>query len=413
MNLNKKNIADIPDYEYLGKRVLVRTDFNVPQNPDGTVSSDYRIVESLPTIQYLLARQAKVILVSHLGRPKGKPDPKYSMWPVFEVLQQYLPDASLRFCEATSGETVNRAVDNLQPGEVLLLENIRFEPGETENDPELAKCLASFTDIYVNDAFGAAHRAHASTEGVAHHVPVKVAGLLMKRELSALAILIKSPETPFTAIIGGSKVSSKIGVLSQLLKHVTNLVIGGGMVFTFLKAKGMSVGSSLVEDDFLETAHQLMKEAEANDKIIVFPKDVVVADRFAPDAQHQVVPVTHIPDGWMGLDLGPESTERIVEVVKNSKTVFWNGPIGVFEFPAFAESTRAVAEALAEGTRQQYLATVLGGGDTQAAIEAFGYTPEQFTHVSTGGGATMELIEGKELPGIAVLEDKLPVITGA
>lgn len=408
MNLDKKSIKDLDFNVLQGKRVLVRTDFNVPLSPDGIITSDYRIQASLPTLRYLLENQARVILVSHLGRPKGQVDPKYSLKPVAEALREFLPAVTINFLEVPIGEATIEAVDLLQPGQILILENIRFEPGESKNDPVLAKQLANLTDIYVNDAFGAAHRAHASTEGITHYLPVKVAGLLMQQELSALNLLLHSPEKPFTAIIGGSKVSTKIGVLSNLLKTVTNLVIGGGMIFTFLKAKGLEVGSSLVEDDFVETAAQLLKEAEANDKVVVLPKDIVVADRFAADAQHQVVAMNHIPQGWMGLDIGPESIERVQEVLQNSRTVFWNGPLGVFEFPAFAPGTRTIAEEIAKLTQEDFLTSILGGGDTQAAIEQFGIDESQYTHVSTGGGATLELLEGKELPGVVALEDKIP-----
>lgn len=412
MNMNKKSITDLADADIHGKRVVIREDFNVPLTPEGEVASDYRIRESLPTLQYLLERKARVIIISHLGRPKGEVDPKYSLKPVVESLRRLLPDRTITFAPVPTGAPVVEAVNKLQPGEILVLENIRFEPGETRNDPALAQQLAALADIYVNDAFGTAHRAHASTEGIARYVPVKVAGLLMKRELSALSIILKSPDKPFTAIIGGSKVSTKIGVLSNLLRHVNNLVIGGGMVFTFLKAKGYNIGASLVEDEHVETALQLMKEAESQDRIIVLPKDIVVADRFAVDAQHQVVPINHIPDGWMGLDLGPESTERIESVLKNSKTVFWNGPLGVFEFPPFAKSTKAIAESIATLTHEGFLTSVLGGGDTQAAIDQFGIDPSSYTHVSTGGGATMELLEGRTLPGVDILDSKIASISG-
>ncbi len=408
----KKSITDLPDSAFDGKRVLVRTDFNVPQNPDGSISSDYRIRESLPTLEYLLQRQARVIVMSHLGRPKGAPDPKYSLKPVYERLKSLLPNATVLWSDAVTGPTVKAQVDELRPGSVLLLENVRFEPGETKNDPALAKELASYADIYVDDAFGAVHRAHSSTAGVADALQEKVAGLLLTRELKALHVLMTSPDRPYTAIIGGSKVSTKIDVLMELLKSVNNIVIGGGMVFTFLKAKGYDVGNSLVEDDYIETAKKLMDEAQARDKAIVLPQDVVIADKFAADANVQIVTCGSIPDGWMGLDLGPESTERIIGVIKNSKTVFWNGPLGVFEFPAFAKSTEIVARTLAQLTQEGLICSVLGGGDTQAAIELFGLTPDRFTHVSTGGGATLELLEGKALPGIVALNDKVPTATG-
>jgi phosphoglycerate kinase len=409
----KASITDLPDNTYSGKRVLVRTDFNVPLSPDGKVASDLRIRETLPTLDYLLQRGARVIIASHLGRPKGTVDESARMKSVTDELQGLMPGVTIRYVPQVVGSEVTAAVNELKPGEILVLENVRFEPGETKNDPAFAKQLAELADIYVNDAFGTAHRAHASTEGVAHLVPVKVAGLLMQRELTSLAMILQDPAKPFTAIVGGSKVSTKIGVLETLLQKVNNIVIGGGMLFTFLKAKGFPIGSSLVEDDCLEIANQLVQKAETLDRIIVQPKDVVIADRFAADAQHQVVPVNQIPDGWMGLDLGPESTERIIEVIKNSKTVFWNGPLGVFEFPEFARSTQAVAEAIATLTEKGLLTSVLGGGDTLAALDAFGIDPSRYTHVSTGGGATLELMEGKELPGVAALDDKVPSATGA
>ncbi len=408
MNLDKKSLLDLSDHELQDKRVLVRADLNVPLHEDGTVASDYRVRETLPTLRYLVERKARVFVVTHLGRPKGQPEDKYRVKPVVEALQRLMPDTKVHYATGTVAETVAEWREKLPPGEILLLENIRFEPGETRNDMDLARQLASFADIYVNDAFGAAHRAHASTEGVARFVPVKVAGLLMQKELSALSGILHSPDKPFTAIIGGSKVSTKLEVLQQLIRQVNNLVIGGGMVFTFLKAKGYEVGSSLVEDEHIQTALDLMKDAEAHDKVIVLPKDIVVADKFAADAEVQTVSCQHIPEGWMGLDLGPDTINRIAEVVKNSKTVFWNGPLGVFEFPAFAEATRSTASCIAKLTQQDMLTSVIGGGDTQAAIEQFGMNPADFTHVSTGGGATMELIEGKELPGIVALEDKVP-----
>lgn len=409
----KMSIEDLSDSMYAGARVLVRTDFNVPLNPDGSIANDARIRETLPTLKYLLNRQARVIIVTHLGRPKGQVDTTLRLGPVVDNLRALLPNVAVQYVEESVGAKATEAVNALKPGEILVLENIRFEPGETKNDPELAKKLAEMTDIYVNDAFGAAHRAHASTEGVAHFVPNKVAGLLMQRELYALTVLLREPEKPFTAIVGGSKVSTKIDVLSRLLKQVNNLVIGGGMVFTFLKAKGYPVGNSMVEEEHIETARQLMKEAEATDRIIVLPKDILVADRFMPDAKRQVVPVSQIPDGWMGLDLGPESIERIVDVVKNSKTVFWNGPLGVFEFPAFAKATQEASACIATQTRNGFITSILGGGDTLAAIEKFGLPYEAFTHVSTGGGAMLEMMEGKELPGVTVLDDKTVCVTGA
>ncbi len=408
----KKCITDLPDSAYAEKSVLVRTDYNVPLDEKGNITSDYRIQQSLPTLEYLLKRNAKVIIVSHLGRPKGTVVEKLRLKPVAEALQKLLTNTVVHYSDTCIGQAVTEKVNTLKPGEILILENIRFEPGETQNDPVLAKQLAALADIYVNDAFGAAHRAHASTEGITHDVPINVAGLLVERELSTLLPLLKNPDKPFTAIIGGSKISTKIDVLSQLLTQVNTMVIGGGMVFTFLKALDYNIGNSLLEEEHIETARNLMKQAETMDKIIVLPKDIVIADQFSADAKHQVVAANAIPDGWIGMDLGPQSTQHIETVLKNSKTVFWNGPLGVFEFPAFAKSTQAVAETLAELTEKRYLKSILGGGDTQAAIDQFQISPSSFTHVSTGGGATLELLEGKALPGIEALDNKIPTTSG-
>jgi len=404
----KRALTDLPDSQLAEKRVLMRVDFNVPLSPEGTVTSDHRIRETLPTLHYLLQRGARIILMSHLGRPKGAPDPQFSLKPVALALQALLPQTPVRFVPTVIGPEAKSAVEALAPGEILLLENIRFEPGETKNDPELAKTLAQYADIYVNDAFGAAHRAHASTEGVAHLVPTKVAGLLMQQELTQLGQLLQAPQQPFVAIIGGSKVSSKIGVLNQLMNHVSHLVIGGGMVFTFLKAQGLPVGSSLVEDEFVQTARDLMTKAQAEGKTIWLPTDIEIADAFSADANHKTVPANAIPDGWMGLDIGPDSAQSLSQLLAQAKTVLWNGPLGVFEFPAFAMGTRTVADTLVQLTASGQVVSVLGGGDTQAAIGAFGMDKSAFTHVSTGGGASLELLEGKTLPGVAILEDKTP-----
>lgn len=405
----KRSITDIPTSELTHKRVLVREDLNVPMNEDGSIASDFRIREALPTLEYLLKNQAKVILATHMGRPKGKPDDAFRLKPIAERLQSLLGGIKVHYVTSIVGPEVDAALATMQAGELLILENIRFEAGETENNPEFAQKLASYADIYVNDAFGTSHRAHASTEGVAHYVPVKVAGLLMQKELLAMSQIVEHPKHPFTAIIGGSKVSTKINVLNNLLPKVDTLVIGGGMIFTFLKAQGLSVGNSLVEIEYLETAKALLNQALSLGKTILIASDIVIADKFDKDANHQTVAANQILDGWMGLDIGPESQKALVETIKNSKTVFWNGPLGVFEFPAFAAGTEIVAKTLVDATQNNGLITVLGGGDTQAAIKQFGYLSKDFTHVSTGGGASMEFIEGKVLPGIAVLDEKIAV----
>ncbi len=399
----KRTIRELTDLH--GQRALVRVDFNVPLDENKRITDDSRIRESLPTIRYLLERGARVILVSHLGRPKGQVNPEYSLKPVVDRLQELLPTVSVEKASAVFNTEVQVAAERMQPGSVLVLENVRFEPGEEKNDSELANKLASLADIYVNDAFGAAHRAHASTEGIAHFVKTSVAGLLMEKEINALSGLLQNPEKPFTAIIGGSKVSTKITVLETLLEKVNTLVIGGAMIFTFLKAQGFSVGQSKVEDDYLETANTLLTKAQEKGVSVLLPSDVVVADAFSNEANKEVIPVDKISEGWMGLDVGPDSIQKIAQVLAQSRTVLWNGPMGVFEFPNFAAGTEAVARTLAHLTKEETLKSVLGGGDTVAAIAQFGMSHEDFTHVSTGGGASLEFIEGKTLPGIAVLQD--------
>ncbi len=403
---SKKAITELAESAFRGKRVLVRLDLNVPLNPDGSIASDYRIQAALPTLRYLLDRHAKVIVMSHLGRPKNGPEAKYSLQPVVQRLEQLLPDILVSFWKQSplDAETAH-AIEQMEAGHLMVLENIRFEPGETRNDPDLSRLLASFADIYVNDAFGAAHRAHASTEGLTHFVPLSLAGLLMKKELTMLGQLVASPERPLTAIIGGSKVSTKIGVMENLLPQVDTVVIGGGMIFTFLKAQGLAVGSSLVEPDYLALAANLLAQAKQSQTRIMLPTDIVIADRFEAGAQVQTVHASEIPEGWMGLDIGPNSAEEIAAILTDSKTVFWNGPLGVFEFPAFAEGTRKVAQVIAKRTQSGKLVSILGGGDTEAALDQFGIATDQYTHVSTGGGATLELLEGKSLPGITALAD--------
>ncbi len=393
----------IDDLEVKGKRVLVRVDFNVPLKEDEqgnlVVADDTRIREALPTIRALMQAGAKVILMSHLGRPKGQPDPKYSLAPVARRLEELL-GVRVRFVSNIVGEAVRQAINSMPEGGVILLENTRFHPGETKNDPELARQLAELADVYVNDAFGSAHRAHASTEGVAHYVKQAAMGYLMKREVEYLSRLLENPEHPFVAILGGAKVSDKIGVIKNLLPRVDRLLIGGAMSYTFLKALGHSVGASRVEEDRLEEARQLYEAAQGK---ILLPVDHVVAPEFSNEAPSQVVE-GDIPDGLMGLDIGPKTIERYREEILQARTVVWNGPMGVFEMPSFARGTFAIAEALAEATDRGAL-TVVGGGDSVAAITQAGYA-DRVSHVSTGGGAMLEFLEGKELPGLVALTEK-------
>jgi phosphoglycerate kinase len=389
--MNKKTIRDI---DVKGKRVLVRVDFNVPLK-DGSVADDRRIRAALPTIQYLLDQDAAVVLMSHLGRPKGEPKPELRMDPVAERLSELLgkPVTKLDDCV---GVAVENAVNAMKPGDVILLENTRFKPGETKNDPMLADGLARLGDVYVNDAFGTAHRAHASTAGVAQHLP-SVAGFLMEKELNYLGQTLADPERPFLAVLGGAKISDKIGFIQNLLSQVDSLLIGGGMANTFFKAEGLSVGDSLVEDEALDTARELLESA--GDRLVL-PVDCVIADRF--EAEAQVVPVDQVPDGWRILDIGPATVAHFSNRLAAANTVVWNGPMGVFEFPRFAEGTFAVARALAGLERAT---TIIGGGDSAAAVEQSGLA-DDMSHISTGGGASLEFLEGKELPGVAALMDK-------
>lgn len=394
--MKKRTIRDV---DVAGRRVLVRVDFNVPLDEQGRVTDDRRIRESLPTVRYLLDRGASVVLMSHLGRPGGRVVESLRMVPVGERLAQLLarPVQVLPDCV---GPEVEAAVARMQPGDVALLENLRFHPEEEANDPDFAARLARLADLYVNDAFGTAHRAHASTVGVARYLPA-VAGLLMEKEIRYLSRLLENPDHPFVAVLGGKKVSDKIGVLSNLLERVDAVLVGGGMAYTFLKASGHRVGRSVVEEDKLELARDLMARARARGVELVLPEDVVAAEGPSADAPRRVVPADEIPEGWMGLDIGPATARRFAQVVEGARLVVWNGPMGVFELEPFAEGTRRVAEAVARcrGT------TVVGGGDTAAAVDQFGLL-EHFDHVSTGGGATLEFLEGRELPGIQVLQDR-------
>ena len=422
MNYNKKTVADV---DVAGKKVLLRCDFNVPQDKKtGAITSDKRIVAALPPIQYLLEHGAAVIACSHLGKPepvldkwvkkqleKGK-DPaeltqeawekslrKLTLAPVAQRLSQLLGRGVL-FAHDVVGEDAAAKAAALQPGQILLLENTRFEKGETKNDPEFAKKLASFADIYVSDAFGAVHRAHASTAGVAAYLPA-VSGFLIEKELRVMGGALENPKRPLVAILGGSKVSSKIGVINNLLAIADTIIIGGGMAYTFSAAQGGKIGNSLLESEWMDYANEMVKKAADKGVKLLLPVDTVIADRFAPDADTAVVKAGQIPDGWEGLDIGPETVKLYCAAVADAGTVIWNGPMGVFEFDKFAVGTRAVAEALSKTDA----ITIVGGGDSAAAVEQLGYA-DKMTHISTGGGASLEFLEGKELPGVACLLDK-------
>ena len=393
----KYDLRALTDLDVEDKRVLVRVDFNVPLNAEGGITDDTRIRAALPTIRYLIDHQAKVILASHLGRPKGKVSEKYSLAPVAARLTELL-DARVTLAPDCVGPEVELLDAQLQPGNVLLLENLRFHPEEEANDPEFSRRLAQLADVYVNDAFGTAHRAHASTEGVAHLLP-SVAGFLMKKEVDALGNVLQNPAHPFTAIIGGAKISSKIGVLENLLDRVDALIIGGGMANTFFAAQGLPIGDSLVESDQIAVASALIKRVEETpDKKLLLPVDVVIADSVTESANTRVVPVDSVPDGWAIVDVGPKSIQQFAAQIAASKTILWNGPMGVFEIAPFSSGTMAVAQALAESSAQ----TIVGGGDSVAAIDQMGLE-DKMTHVSTGGGASLEFLEGRDLPGIAVL----------
>ncbi|MEL7141849.1 MAG: phosphoglycerate kinase [Cyanobacteria bacterium J06554_3] len=398
----KKALADLSASDVSGKRVLVRADFNVPLDDAGNITDDTRIRAALPTIQDLSGKGAKVILASHFGRPKGKVVDSMRLTPVAKRLSEKLGKDVVK-CDDCIGDGVASKVSAMQDGDVLLLENVRFYDGETSNDPEFAKQLAANADLYVNDAFGTAHRAHASTAGVTEYLSPSVAGSLIEKELKFLQETVDNPQRPLAAIVGGSKVSSKIGVIETLLDKVDKIFIGGGMIFTFYKARGISVGSSLVEEDKLDLAKKL--EAKAKEKGVEFllPTDVIVADKFAADANTQTVSVDAIPDGWMGLDIGPDSVKTFQAALADCKSVIWNGPMGVFEMEAFAKGTTGIATTLA-GLTGSGCITIIGGGDSVAAVEQAGLA-DQMSHISTGGGASLELLEGKTLPGIAALDE--------
>jgi phosphoglycerate kinase len=399
--VSKKSLASLSAADISGKRALVRVDFNVPVDDQGNITDDTRIRAALPTIQDLTQKGAKVILTSHFGRPKGV-DEKLRLTPVAKRLSELLGQEVVKTDDCI-GDDVAAKVAALENGQVLLLENVRFYKEEEKNDPEFAQKLAANADFYVNDAFGTAHRAHASTEGVTKYLSPSVAGYLVEKELQYLQSAIEVPQRPLAAIIGGSKVSSKIGVIETLLEKCDKLIIGGGMIFTFYKARGLDVGKSLVEEDKLELAKSLEAKAKERGVALLLPTDVVLADNFAADANSQTVTIEAIPDGWMGLDIGPDSVKVFQEALADCKTVIWNGPMGVFEFDKFAAGTEAIAHTLAE-IGKTGTTTIIGGGDSVAAVEKVGLA-DQMSHISTGGGASLELLEGKVLPGIAALDE--------
>jgi len=395
----KKSIGDLAKADLEGKRVFVRCDLNVPMDKSKKITDDTRIRGAIPTIQYLVDNGAKVLVTSHLGRPKGVTE-EFRLTPVVDGLKKYLK------CDVTKvddciGPDVEKAVEGMSNGSVLLLENVRFYPEEEKNGSDFAKKLAANADLYVNDAFGTAHRAHASTEGVASFLKPSVAGFLLQKELDYLQGAVLEPKRPFCAIVGGSKVSSKIGVIESLLKSVDMLILGGGMIFTFYKAQGLAVGSSLVEDDKVDLAKTLMADAKEKGVEILLPTDVVLADKFAADAKTQICAADAIPDGWMGLDVGPDTIKTFQEKLATCQTVVWNGPMGVFEMEAFAKGTFAIADTLAG---MSDAITIIGGGDSVAAVEMAGLA-DKMSHISTGGGASLELLEGKTLPGVAALNE--------
>ncbi|MFT9488512.1 phosphoglycerate kinase [Tepidibacillus infernus] len=393
--MNKKTVRDI---DLKGKKVFCRVDFNVPLQ-DGVITDDTRIRAALPTIQYIMEQGGKVILASHLGRPKGKVVEEMRLTPVARRLSELLGKEVKKTDEAV-GDDVKVLINQMNEGDVVLLENVRFYPGEEKNDAELAKAFAELADVYVNDAFGAAHRAHASTEGIAKYLPA-VAGFLMEKEIEFLGKALSNPERPFTAIIGGAKVKDKIGVIENLLEKVDNLIIGGGLAYTFIKSQGYEIGKSLLEEDKIDLAKSFIEKAKENNVRFLMPVDAVVADDFSETANTKIVDIKEIPADWEALDIGPKTVELYREVILNSKLVVWNGPMGVFEMDRFAKGTNGIAQAMADTNAT----TIIGGGDSAAAIEKAGLA-DQMTHISTGGGASLEFMEGKELPGVVALNDK-------
>ena len=397
MNYNKKTILDV---DVAGKKILLRCDFNVPQDKEtGAITSDKRIVAALPTIRYLLEKKAAVIACSHLGKPKGEWKAKLSLAPVAQRLSELLRQEVI-FAKDIVGEDAKAKAAALQGGQIMLLENLRFDPREEKNDPSFAEELASMAELYVSDAFGTVHRAHASTAGVAAYLPA-VSGLLVAKELEVMGGALNNPKRPFVAVLGGAKVSDKIGVINNLLDKADTIIIGGGMAYTFAKAQGGSIGKSLCEEDKLDYAREMIAKAEKNGVKLLLPSDTMAADDFSNDAKRQVVSTMAIPDGWEGMDIGPDTIRTFCDAVKGAGTVVWNGPMGVFEFENFAAGTRAMAQALADSGA----ITIVGGGDSAAAVEQMGFA-DKITHISTGGGASLEFLEGLELPGVACLLDK-------
>ena len=393
--MSKKTIRDI---DLKGKRVIVRVDFNVPQDKEGKITDDNRIVGALPTIRYLVDQNAKVVLMSHLGRPKGEFNMKYSLAPAALRLSELL-GRPVKMAKDVIGEDADSTVASLKEGEVCLLENLRFHNEEEKNDADFAKKLSGYGDIYVNDAFGTAHRAHASTEGVAHYLPA-VSGFLIEKELKFLGGAVEHPDRPFVAILGGAKVSDKIGVINNLLEKVDVLIVGGGMAYTFIKAQGGEIGKSLLEADRLEYALEMIEKAKAKGVKLLLPEDSVAADAYSNDAKIEVVDSYKIPEGYLGLDIGPKAQKAFAEAIRGAKTVVWNGPMGVSEMSNFAAGTVAVAKAMAESDA----VTIIGGGDSAAAVVQLGFG-DKMSHISTGGGASLEFLEGLELPGVAALND--------
>ncbi len=396
MELNKKSIEDV---DISGKRVVMRVDFNVPMDDKGRIADKTRITTTLPTIKYLINNGAKTVLMSHLGNPKDGYESSKSLAPICESLCHLL-NMDVKFAKDAIGNDTRKMVDDLKGGEVLLLENLRFHSEEKANDPEFAKTLASYGDIYGNDAFGTSHRKHASTYGIGEYLPC-VSGFLIEKEIAMLGNALEQPEREFTAILGGAKVSSKIGVINHLLEKVDNIIIGGGMAFTFIKAMGHSIGKSILDEEHINYAREILEMAKKENVNVFLPKDVIVADSFSNDANTKVVDVDGIPEGYMGLDIGPKTCKEFTDVILRSKTIIWNGPMGAFEMPKFAKGTKDVAYAMAQCGG----ITIVGGGDSARAIDSFGLQ-SKMTHISTGGGASLAFLEGKSLPGIEILMDR-------
>lgn len=392
-------IRSVDQLEVEGKRVFVRVDFNVPLTPEGEIADDTRVKAALPTLKYLLEKGARLVVASHLGRPKGQVDKKYSLMPVAKYLRDIL-DCDIIFPESSVGDAVQKLSRELKPGSIMLLENVRFHPGETANDEHFSEQLASLADVYVSDAFGALHRAHASTTGMVVHFQEKGAGFLVKKEVDFLSRLTESPDHPFWAIIGGAKVADKIGLIEKLIDRVDGLILGGGLAFTFLKAKGYEIGKSRLEEEKLHIAQRILERAKARDVEILLPIDHRVADEMSPLAMATITDGINIPENKIGLDVGPKTQELFADELKRAKTIFWNGPLGYFENKAFAEGTKAVAEAVAASDA----VSVIGGGDCVSAVTSQGLA-DQITHISTGGGASLSYLEGQELPGLKALED--------